>query len=137
MSGFSLKTAGVEEVQLSRQDESVFETRLKSLADEALRTRMESEMQGALVQMEEQVVAFYSCFIAPARLQRVASRLEMGCCPSKGDAWKARLQDCRNRIMQKSWRHSLVNGAPPDVRQLGQLVSDLEQCHGWFDSEGK
>lgn len=40
------------------RDESVFETRLRSLADEALRSRMEMEMQEALAHMESQIRAF-------------------------------------------------------------------------------
>lgn len=57
----------IEVVTAGTKDESVFETRLKSLADEALRTRMESEMQGALVQMEEQVRNFQG--VVDRRLQ--------------------------------------------------------------------
>lgn len=40
------------------KDESVFETRMKKLADEALRSRMEEEMQDALGQMEEHIRVF-------------------------------------------------------------------------------
>lgn len=40
------------------KDESVFETRMRNLADEALRSRMEKEMQEALAQMEEHIRAF-------------------------------------------------------------------------------
>mmetsp|Transcript_80277 Transcript_80277/g.178166 ORF Transcript_80277/g.178166 Transcript_80277/m.178166 type:complete len:318 (-) Transcript_80277:15-968(-) len=40
------------------KDESVFETQMRSLADEALRSRMETEMQEALTHMEEQIRTF-------------------------------------------------------------------------------
>lgn len=48
----------IADVTHGTKDESVFETRLRSLADEALRSRMETEMQEALVHMEERIRAF-------------------------------------------------------------------------------
>eukprot|EP00913_Durusdinium_trenchii_P007768 g7293.t2 len=104
-----------------RQDESVFETRLRKLADEALRTRMEGEMQDALHQMEEQVRTFQG----------------MGCCGTKGAVWKAKLEDVKLRIMmRKPWRKTYACGQPPDIAELSRAVNDLEQCHGYFESEG-
>lgn len=57
----------IEDVTAGTEDESVFETRLRKLADEALRTRMEGEMQDALHQMEEQVRTFQG--VVDRRLQ--------------------------------------------------------------------
>ena len=57
----------IEDVTAGTKDESVFETRLRSLADEALRSRMENEMQDALLQMEEQVRTFQG--VVDQRLQ--------------------------------------------------------------------
>jgi len=48
----------IADVTRGTKDESVFETRMRSLADEALRSRMETEMQEALAHMEEQIRAF-------------------------------------------------------------------------------
>mmetsp|Transcript_55249 Transcript_55249/g.119318 ORF Transcript_55249/g.119318 Transcript_55249/m.119318 type:complete len:361 (+) Transcript_55249:36-1118(+) len=48
----------VADVTAGTKDESVFETRMRSLADEALRGRMESEMQEAVAHMEEQIHTF-------------------------------------------------------------------------------
>ncbi|CAJ1356368.1 unnamed protein product [Effrenium voratum] len=57
----------IEDVTAGTKDESVFETRLRRLADEALRTRMETEMKDALLQMEEQVRTFQG--VVDRRLQ--------------------------------------------------------------------
>jgi len=57
----------IETVTAGTKDESVFETRLRKLADEALRTRMEGEMQAALSQMENQVRSFQG--VVDRRLQ--------------------------------------------------------------------
>lgn len=57
----------IADVTAGTKDESVFETRLRSLADEALRTRMATEMQDALLQMEEQVRVFQG--VVDQRLQ--------------------------------------------------------------------
>merc|ERR1711920_577425 len=48
----------IEDVAAGTRDEGVFETRLKSFADQALRSRMETEMQEALAHMEDQIRAF-------------------------------------------------------------------------------
>jgi len=48
----------VADLTAGTQDESVFETRMRNLADEALRSRMETEMQEALRHMEEQIHQF-------------------------------------------------------------------------------
>merc|ERR1719382_1743821 len=48
----------IEDVTAGTKDESVFETRMRSLADEVLRSRMETEMQEALAHMEEQIHSF-------------------------------------------------------------------------------
>merc|ERR1719375_999536 len=48
----------IADLTAGTKDESVFETRMRSLADEALRSRMETEMQEALAHMEEQIQSF-------------------------------------------------------------------------------
>lgn len=48
----------IADVTAGTKDESVFETQMRSLADEALRSRMEEEMQEALAHMEEQIQSF-------------------------------------------------------------------------------
>lgn len=48
----------VADLTSGTKDESVFETRMRSLADEALRSRMKTEMQEALTHMEQQIRAF-------------------------------------------------------------------------------
>lgn len=48
----------VAEVTAGTDDETVFETRLRSYADEALRTRMEAELREALDNSERQIRAF-------------------------------------------------------------------------------
>jgi len=48
----------VADLTQGTKDESVFETRMRNLSDEALRSRMETEMQEALTHMEEQIRAF-------------------------------------------------------------------------------
>lgn len=48
----------IMDVTRGTRDESIFETRLRSLADDALRARMETDMQEALAHMEEQIRAF-------------------------------------------------------------------------------
>mmetsp|Transcript_5564 Transcript_5564/g.13068 ORF Transcript_5564/g.13068 Transcript_5564/m.13068 type:complete len:353 (+) Transcript_5564:99-1157(+) len=48
----------ITDLTTGTKDESIFETGLRSLADGALRTRMETEMQEALTQMEEQIREF-------------------------------------------------------------------------------
>lgn len=48
----------IADLTAGTKDESVFETQLRSLADEALRSRMEEEMQEALAHMEEQIQSF-------------------------------------------------------------------------------
>eukprot|EP00928_Gymnodinium_smaydae_P046921 TRINITY_DN31287_c0_g1_i1.p1 TRINITY_DN31287_c0_g1~~TRINITY_DN31287_c0_g1_i1.p1 ORF type:complete len:377 (-),score=88.86 TRINITY_DN31287_c0_g1_i1:129-1097(-) len=50
----------VEDITAGTKDESIFETRMRSLADEALRSRMETEMQESLRHMEEQIHQFQS-----------------------------------------------------------------------------
>lgn len=48
----------VADVTAGTRDESIFETRLRTFADDALRSRMENEMQEALQTMEEQIHQF-------------------------------------------------------------------------------
>mmetsp|Transcript_117180 Transcript_117180/g.202464 ORF Transcript_117180/g.202464 Transcript_117180/m.202464 type:complete len:403 (+) Transcript_117180:1-1209(+) len=48
----------IKDLTAGTKDESVFETGMRSLADEALRSRMEDEMQEALHHMEEQIQSF-------------------------------------------------------------------------------
>lgn len=48
----------IADLTAGTKDESVFETQMRSLADEALRSRMEDEMQVALAHMEEQIQTF-------------------------------------------------------------------------------
>lgn len=48
----------IEDVTAGTKDETVFETRMRTLADEALRSRMETEMEEALAHMEDQIRAF-------------------------------------------------------------------------------
>lgn len=48
----------IADLTAGTKDESVFETQMRSLADEALRSRMEDEMQEALAHMEEQIQSF-------------------------------------------------------------------------------
>lgn len=48
----------IADVTSGTKDESIFETQMRSLADEALRSRMEGEMQEALSHMEEQIQSF-------------------------------------------------------------------------------
>jgi len=48
----------VADLTAGTKDESVFETRMRSLADQALRARMETEMHEALTHMERQIHAF-------------------------------------------------------------------------------
>ncbi|CAK9028272.1 Uncharacterized protein SCF082_LOCUS18276 [Durusdinium trenchii] len=61
----------------------------------------------------------------------------MGCCGTKGAVWKAKLEDVKLRIMmRKPWRKTYASGQPPDIAELSRAVNDLEQCHGYFESEG-
>lgn len=48
----------ISDLTAGTTDESIFETRLRSLADEALRARMETEMRQALARMEDQIRTF-------------------------------------------------------------------------------
>eukprot|EP00929_Paragymnodinium_shiwhaense_P102462 TRINITY_DN65659_c0_g1_i1.p1 TRINITY_DN65659_c0_g1~~TRINITY_DN65659_c0_g1_i1.p1 ORF type:complete len:373 (+),score=82.09 TRINITY_DN65659_c0_g1_i1:123-1241(+) len=48
----------VQDLTAGTKDESVFETTMRSFSDEALRQRMEGEMQDALQHMEEQIHRF-------------------------------------------------------------------------------
>lgn len=48
----------IADLTAGTKDESVFETQMRSLADEALKSRMEDEMQEALAHMEEQIQSF-------------------------------------------------------------------------------
>jgi len=48
----------IQDLTSGTKDESVFETRMRSFADDVLRSRMETEMQEALAHMEEQIRAF-------------------------------------------------------------------------------
>lgn len=48
----------IADLTAGTKDESIFETQMRSLADEALRSRMESEMQEALAHMEQQIQSF-------------------------------------------------------------------------------
>merc|ERR1719375_993752 len=48
----------IADVTAGTKDESIFETQMKSHADEALRSRMEDEMKEALAHMEEQIQSF-------------------------------------------------------------------------------
>merc|ERR1712129_218569 len=48
----------IADLTAGTKDESIFETQMRSLADEALRSRMEDEMQQALAHMEEQIQSF-------------------------------------------------------------------------------
>ena len=62
----------------------------------------------------------------------------MGLCPSKSAVWKGRLENVKQRIMiRKPWRRTATAGQPPDLTELGLAVNDLEQCHGFFESDGK
>eukprot|EP00435_Cladocopium_sp_Y103_P013127 s2170_g3.t1 len=79
---------------------------------------------------------------ARGRVSRVFRRefgpVLMGCCPSKSLQWKFRLEDVKMRIMvRKPWRRKTGMTWQPDIAELGRAVNDLEQCHGWFESEGK
>merc|ERR1712039_599777 len=48
----------IADLTAGTNDESIFETQLRSLADEALRSRLNAEMQEALVHVEEQIHRF-------------------------------------------------------------------------------
>lgn len=48
----------IAELTAGTQDESVFDTKMRNFSDEALRSRMETEMQDALAQMENQIRNF-------------------------------------------------------------------------------
>lgn len=48
----------IADLTAGTKDESIFETQMRSLADESLRARMEDEMQEALAHMEEQIQSF-------------------------------------------------------------------------------
>lgn len=48
----------IQDITSGTKDESIFETRIRNLADTALRSRMETEMQDALQHMEEQIQRF-------------------------------------------------------------------------------
>merc|ERR1719382_2432788 len=48
----------IEDVTAGTKDETVFETRMRTLADDALRSRMETEMEEALAHMEDQIRTF-------------------------------------------------------------------------------
>lgn len=40
-------------------------------------------------------------------------------------------------MVRKPWRRKTGMTWQPDLAELGRAVNDLEQCHGWFESEGK
>lgn len=48
----------IQDLTLGTKDESIFETGLRSLVDQTLRSRMETEMQQVLAHTEEQIHAF-------------------------------------------------------------------------------
>ncbi|CAJ1442119.1 unnamed protein product [Effrenium voratum] len=106
-------------------DESVFETRLRRLADEALRTRMETEMKDALLQMEEQVRTFQG--VVDRRLQERLSARTLGI----SAIWSSSpdreslgiIQNLANAMVEEL--HSLM-----DVRLVRDHRQDLQQMVG-------